>query len=118
MLQSNAAVASVESMDEPDEAIDREEPEQMPQGARLWGFIRHGQPKKEPVKLTESDISLWYHQEHCRFFVLADKGVKDVLAPVEFVQFIRELRHSTSQVLFKFETGLDGSVGRPYCVWA
>jgi hypothetical protein len=90
----------------------------MPQGARLWGFIRHGHAKKDEPKLTETDISLWYHQEHCRFFILADKGVKDVLAPVEFVQFVRELRHSTSQVLFKFEIHLDGSVGRPYCVFA
>jgi hypothetical protein len=119
MLQSSAAASSVEDCDESDDAKGQDEQRKMPQDARLWGFIRHGKaPRGEDPKLTESDISLWFDQECCRFFILADKVVKDDLAPIEFVQFVRELRHSTTQILFKFETRLDGSVGRPYCVWS
>ena len=73
--------------------------------------------KGEDPELTESDVSLWLDRERYRFLVVVDKVVTDDLAPIEFVQFVRELRHSTTQILFKFETRLDGSVGRPFCVW-
>jgi hypothetical protein len=100
------------------DAQEQDEPRSVPSDARLWGFVRRGKVESQKgVILSESDVSLWLDQQRCRFLVVAEKVVKDDLAPVEFVQFVRELRHSTSQVLFKFEILHDGKVGRPFCVW-
>jgi hypothetical protein len=46
---------------------------------------------------------------------VADEKLMDDLAPIEFIQFIRAFRHSTTQILFKFR--YDGSARQPYMVW-
>ena len=63
------------------------------------------------------DIAICYDRIRCRFQIMSDEAVIDDLAPVEFVQFVRALRYSTNQILFKFENQNDGSAGRPICVW-
>jgi hypothetical protein len=133
MRRTSAATASLEEPDEVgdidaadvqeasvrDRSTDDEEARRtVPSHARLWGFVRRGRMERgEKAELSISDTSLWLDRERCRFLIVAEKVIKDDLAPVEFVQFVRELRHSTSQVLFKFEMRHDGTVGRPFCVW-
>jgi hypothetical protein len=67
--------------------------------------------------MAPQDIGLWLDERRCRFLIAADKRVIDDLAPVEFAQFVHKLRHSTTQILYKYETRYDGVAGRAYCVW-
>lgn len=90
-------------------------------GARLWGFVRRHEDAKDKTigsELLPQDIALWYDRRHNRFQVVADHKVIDDLAPVEFVQFVRALRFSATQILFKFENRHDGTAGRPLRVWS
>ncbi len=66
---------------------------------------------------SAQEVGLWLDQENCRFLIAVDKIVIDELVPIEFAQFVRALRHSTTQILFKFEIRDDGSV-RPFNVWS
>lgn len=90
----------------------------VPPRSRLWGFVRntHEAGDNSP-DMTAQDIGLWLDERRCRFLVAADKKVIDDLAPVEFAQLVRKLRHSTTQILYKYETRHDGLAGRPRCVW-
>jgi hypothetical protein len=118
MRQSSVAACPVEGREELEDISCQDVQRQVPPDARPWGFIRRGTvPNGEDPVPMESDVSLWLDRERYRFLVVADKVVKDDLAPIEFVQFVRELRHSTTQILFKYEIRLDGSVGRPFSVW-
>jgi len=106
------------------EAIDggRETPQRhvSPTGALLWGFVRRSddvQDRVSEVGLLPHDIAIWYDDKRCRFQIASHNKEIDDLAPVEFVQFVRALRFSPSQVLFKIENHHDGSSGRPVCVW-
>ena len=88
---------------------------------RLWGFVRRQEDVQEKAPgsdLLPQDISLWYDRNVSRFQVISDKKVLDDLAPIEFAQFVRAMRFSTNQVLFKFENRQDGSSGRPIRVWS
>jgi hypothetical protein len=95
-----------------------ERPRQRAAGVRLWGFVRRQEDVREKTpELLPQDIVIWYDNKRCRFEIVSDQTVVDDLAPVEFVQFVRALQYSTTQILFKFENRHDGSVGRPVCVW-
>jgi hypothetical protein len=97
----------------------RKRQQPVPSGSRLWGFVRREEVGREKDPgLMPDDFAIWYDSKRCRFVIVADKTLIDDLAPVEFVQFVRELRHSTSQSLFKFENRHDGSAGRPIRVWS
>jgi hypothetical protein len=90
-------------------------------GVRLWGFVRRQEDAQETIPgsdLLPKDISLWYDRNESRFQVISDQKVIDDLAPIEFAQFVRAMRFSTSQVLFKFENRQDGTSGRPIRVWS
>jgi hypothetical protein len=90
----------------------------VPQGARLWGFVRRtANERDDSAALRENDVGLWLDEERCRFMVAAGKAVKDDLAPLEFVQFIRELKHSHSQTLFKVGDSFQRSPTRATPVW-
>lgn len=90
----------------------------VPPQARQWGFIRRMESGdgNDPASSAQ-EVELWLDEEKCRFLIAVDKIVIDDLAPIEFAQFVRALRHSTTQILFKFEIRNDGSV-RPYNVWS
>ena len=86
---------------------------------RLWGFVRRHEDahqKTSAAELLMQDIAICYDRIRCRFQILSDEAVIDDLAPVEFVQFVRALRYSNNQILFKFDLN-DGSAGRAVCVW-
>jgi hypothetical protein len=124
MLRSSLAVPLAEIGPEPGDRPDCDETrantvqKDVPPNARLWGFVRHTRDRMErDPELKETDVRLWLDGDRCRFLVARNRVVKDDLAPIEFVQFVRELRHSTTQLLFKYETRGDGAVGRPVCVW-
>jgi hypothetical protein len=90
-------------------------------GVRLWGFVRRQVDAQETTPgsdLLPQDISLWYDRNDSRFQVISDQKVIDDLAPIEFAQFVRAMRFSTNQVLFKFENRQDGTSGRPIRVWS
>jgi hypothetical protein len=90
-------------------------------GVRLWGYVRRHEDIQDNAagsELLPQDISLWYDRTHSRFQVISDQKVIDDLAPVEFGQFVRALRFSTTQILFKFENSHDGTTGRPVRVWS
>ena len=90
----------------------------VPQGARLWGFVRRtANERDDSAALRESDVGLWMDEERCRFVVAAGKAIKDDLAPLEFIQFIRELKHSHSQTLFKVGNCFQRSPARATPVW-
>lgn len=65
--------------------------------------------------MEEDDIGLWLDEKRCRFLVVADKKLMDDLAPIEFIQFIRAFRHSTTQILYKFR--YDGAGRQSFMVW-
>jgi hypothetical protein len=98
--------------------------QRVPDRARAWGFVRnlqHGESaKKQPrdIKPAEKDVTLWLDEERYRFLVAADRRVVDDLSPIQFVQFVRQLRHVTSQILFKYEREPNGAAGRALRVWA
>jgi len=99
--------------------------EKVPASARLWGFVRHfdfgdalkGEDGKS-VELAEQDASLWWDGERQRFLIVSENRIIDDLAPLQFIQFVRELRDVTNRILFKFERKQDGSAGRAQRVWA
>ncbi len=93
-------------------------PKQRLAGVRLWGFVRRQEDVHEKTELLTQDIAIWYDKKRGRFQIVSEQKVVDDLAPVEFVQFVRALRFSATQILFKFENRHDGSVGRPVCVWS
>lgn len=98
----------------------RQRPKGAP-GVRLWGFVRRHEDAREKTAASElltHDIAIWYDEKRCRFQVVSDHKIIDDLAPSEFVQFVRALRYSTTQILFKFENRHDGTAGRPLCVWS
>ena len=97
--------------------------QKVPPRSRLWGFVRSNdggidEAGGKRLDMTPQDIGLWLDERRCRFLIAANKKVIDDLAPIEFAQFVRKLRHSTTQVLFKYETRHDGTAGRPRCVWS
>jgi hypothetical protein len=90
-------------------------------GMRLWGFVRRHEDTLDNVagsELLPQDIEIWYDRKRCRFQVISAQKVIDDLAPVEFVQFVRALRYSSTQILFKFDYHQDGTAGRPVRVWS
>jgi hypothetical protein len=90
-------------------------------GVKLWGFVRRHQDVQEKAagsELLPQDIAIWFDRKRSRFEIVAERKVIDDLAPMEFVQFVRALRYSTTQILFKFENRSDGTDGRPVCVWS
>jgi hypothetical protein len=99
--------------------------ERLPPGARPWGFVRHlndgetlAAEASKNVKPAQYDATLWWHEERYRFLIAVEKLVIDDLSPLQFVQFVRELRHVTGRVLFKYERRHDGSTGGAYRVWS
>jgi hypothetical protein len=107
------------------EILTKAHQEKVPAGARLWGFVRHfdfGEALKgedtKSVELAEQDASLWWDGERQRFLIVSENRIIDDLAPLQFIQFVRELRDVTSRILFKFERKQDGSAGRAQRVWA
>jgi hypothetical protein len=95
------------------------EPEKrVPEGAFLWGFVRRtANDKDDAAALRETDIGLWLDEKRYRFVVASGREVKDDLAPMEFIQFIRELKHSRTQTLFKLGNCFDRSPRRATPVW-
>lgn len=90
----------------------------VPPRSRLWGFVRSiDEAGERSLDMTTQDVGLWLDEKRCRFLIAADKKVIDDLAPIEFAQLVRKLRHSTTQILYKYETRYDGLAGRPVCVW-
>jgi hypothetical protein len=90
-------------------------------GVKLWGFVRRHEDTREKAaafELMPQDIAIWYDKKRNHFEIVSDHKVIDDLAPVEFVQFVRALRYSTTQILFKFENRCDGTAGQPVCVWS
>ena len=95
----------------------------VPATARAWGFVRNLQiapttrEQSREVKPAEKDVTLWLDEERYRFLVATDQRVIDDLSPLQFVQFVRQLRHVTSRILFKYERQPNGSA-RALRVWA
>jgi hypothetical protein len=97
----------------------------IPNSARLWGFVRHlsledtlkGEANKDAI-LAEQDARLLWDVDRHRFLVVSEEAIIDDLSPLQFVQFVRELRDVTSRILFKFERRDDGSTGRAHRVWS
>jgi hypothetical protein len=97
------------------------EPEEkrVPTQARLWGFVRRTANENDnSVGLRDTDVALWLDEESYRFLVAAGRAVKDDLAPMEFIQFIRKLKHSHSQTLFKLGNSFDRTPRRATVVWS
>jgi len=103
----------------------RDPKEKVPQTARLWGFVRHlslqeilnGDGGKTAAP-AEQDAKLWWDVDRHRFLVVSEDVIIDDLSPLQFVQFVRELRDVTSRILYKFERRNDGSTGRAHRVWS
>ena len=94
------------------------EDKRVPAEARFWGFVRRtANEKDDSASPRETDVGLWLDETRYRFLVAAGRSVKDDLAPLEFVQFIRELKHSNSQTLFKLGNSFDRSPARATAVW-
>jgi hypothetical protein len=88
---------------------------------KLWGFVRRHEDVQEKAAgfdLLPQDIAIWFDRKRSRFEIVAARKVIDDLAPMEFVQFVRALRFSTTQILFKFENRSDVTDGRPVRVWS
>jgi hypothetical protein len=102
-----------------------ERKEKIPETARPWGFVRHlsleealnGEASDDTAP-SEPDTSLWWDVDRHRFLVASQDLVIDDLAPLQFVQFVRELRDVTNRILFKYERRQDGSTGRAHRVWS
>jgi hypothetical protein len=102
-----------------------ERKEKVPENARLWGFVRHlsleetlkGEANKSAIP-AEHDAKLLWDVDRHRFLIVSEQAIVDDLSPLQFVQFVRELRDVTSRILFKFERRDDGSTGRAYRVWS
>jgi hypothetical protein len=100
-------------------------PSLVPHNARLWGFVREleledvlkGDSDKNATLLS-TDTTLWWDDVSHRFLIATDDKIIDDLSPLQFVQFIRELRDMTNRILFKIERRTDGSAGRAHRVWA
>jgi len=99
--------------------------EKVPSTARAWGFVRNLRPGEGPpseqaqdIKPSESDVTLWLDEERFRFLVASGQRVIDDLSPLQFVQFVRELRHVTSRILFKYDRQSTGPTQRAFRVWA
>jgi hypothetical protein len=100
-------------------------PAPVPHNARLWGFVREleledvlkGDGDKNATLLS-TDTTLWWDDVRHRFLIATDDKIIDDLSPLQFVQFIRELRDMSNRILFKIERRPDGSAGRPHRVWA
>jgi hypothetical protein len=102
-----------------------ERKEKIPESARLWGFVRQlsleealNGEASDGTTPSEPDTSLWWDVERHRFLVVSQDLVIDDLAPLQFVQFVRELRDVTNRILFKYERRQDGSTGRAHRVWS
>jgi hypothetical protein len=107
------------------EAARQRPKEEVPRSARLWGFVRHltlgeilNAEASKNAAPTENDATLWWDADRHRFLIVSENLIIDDLSPLQFVQFVRELRDVTSRILFKFERRQDGSTGRAYRVWA
>ena len=124
--KSNTRIAVLVTASEPaettrpaDEPPARERQRTRAAGVRLWGFVRRQQDMREPTPaLLTQDIAIWHDRKRGRFQVVSDEKVVDDLAPIEFVQFVRALRYSAVQKLFKYENQHDGTAGRAVMVWA
>jgi hypothetical protein len=97
----------------------------IPPSARLWGFIRQlnvGETldveASNSVKQAERDVAVWWNVDGGRFLIAAEKKVVDDVSPLQFVQFVRQLRDVTSRILFKYERRSDGTTGCIYRVWS
>ena len=96
-----------------------QEDKRLPEKVRLWGFVRRtANDKDDNAVLRDTDVGLWLDEPRCRFLVAAGQAVKDDLAPLEFIQFIRELKHSHSQTLFKLGSTFERSPRRATPVWS
>jgi len=65
----------------------------------------------------EQDTKLWFDQARFRFLIATDMAIIDDLSPMEFIQFVREMREVKTKVVFKFETKNDGTNGRARRIW-
>jgi hypothetical protein len=115
------ATATLSKVSDPEPCVqvpDEAEEKRVPEEARLWGFVRRtANERDDGASLKETDVALWLDENCYRFLVAAGRSVKDDLAPLEFVQFIRELRHSRSQTLFKLGNSFVRSPPRATVVW-
>jgi hypothetical protein len=122
--------ATLNAVDDPtggaDDSVARErKKEKVPPHARIWGFVRNlavgeslnATAAKNAVP-QEHDATLWWDADQHRFLVVSENWVIDDLSPLQFVQFVRQLRDVTSRILFKFERREDGSTGRAYRIWS
>src|SRR5262249_3955871 len=108
-----------------DADVKKRKKEKVPSHARPWGFVRHlaiGETlNAEAAKNAapqEHDATLWWDADQHRFLVVSENWVIDDLSPLQFVQFVRQLRDVTSRILFKFERRDDGSTGRAHRIWS
>jgi hypothetical protein len=99
-------------------------PTSVPDNSRLWGFVRELQLEDvlkgdgdKNATLMSTDTTLWWDDVRHRFLIATDEKVIDDLSPLQFVQFVRELRDITNRILFKIERRPDGSAGRTHRVW-
>jgi len=107
-----------ESEDDPRIPAEQED-KRLPEKVRLWGFVRRtANEKDDSAALRDTDVGLWLDEPRYRFLVAAGQVVKDDLAPLEFIQFIRELKHSHSQTLFKLGNSFERSPRRATPVWS
>ena len=97
----------------------------VPRAAHAWGFVRNLDTGDDLAARaasnhapTERDATLWWDKERSRFLVVMNDRIIDDLAPLQFVQFVRQLRHASSRILFKYERRPDGATGRAARVWA
>ena len=122
--------ATLNAVDDPagaaDDSVAKErKKEKVPPHARPWGFVRHlavgetlNANAAKNAAPQEHDATLWWDADQHRFLVVSENWVIDDLLPLQFVQFVRQLRDVTSRILFKFERREDGSTGRAYRICA
>jgi hypothetical protein len=99
--------------------------EKLPESARLWGFVRELNPgetrdiaPRKNAKQADRDVGIWWDVERGRFLIAVANQVIDDVSPLQFVQFVRQLRYVTSRILFKCERRCDATIGPASRVWA
>jgi hypothetical protein len=99
--------------------------EEVPESARLWGFVRELGPGQtldiiasKKAKHAESDVGIWWDVERGRFLIAVANKIIDDVSPLQFVQFVRQLRYVTSRILFKCERHCDATIGPASRVWS
>jgi hypothetical protein len=116
------ATVTLRTVSDPEDCLQEPadlEEKRIPEKAFLWGFVRRtANEKDDSAGLRETDVALWLDETRYRFVVAAGRAVKDDLAPLEFIQFIREFKHSRSQTLFKVGNSFERSPRRATPVWS